>query len=307
MPEVSASLALYDAVERKLLESRGRKGERVAVRNVRVPAGDAQLYVVVRADSGRNDQARYNLRSRAELPKSGGEAEPNDDPAHAQAIADGTVLGYLSRGDVDVFRYTAAEPVELDVEVAPPERVDVKLEILREDGRPLARTDAGRRREAERLPNLYLAAGTVLIRLGAGKGDGNPDEPYRLTVSSRAPDPAAEREPNDTIATPTTLAPGGTGNGLSAPRGDVDFWKVDATPDAEGGVAITVGGIAGMTLALRVLDAAGHELGRAKIPGEKPVTARVLPGEQGCCLLEIREATRKAANPRDRYTVTLGQ
>src|SRR4029077_3498114 len=137
--------------------------------------------VVVRADTGRNEAARYNLRSRSELPKAGGEAEPNDDPAHAQLIGDGTVLGYLSRGDVDVYRYPVAGPMELDVEVAPPERIDIKLEVLREDGKPLARSDAGRRREAERLPNLTVPAPAVLIRLSAGKGDGNPDEPYRLT------------------------------------------------------------------------------------------------------------------------------
>ena len=272
VPEVSASLVLYDAVERKLLESRGRKGERVAVRSVRVPAGDAQLYVVVRADAGSNVEARYNLRSRAELPKSGGEAEPNDDPAHAQAITDGTLLGYLSRGDVDVYRYATGGPSELDVEVAPPERVDVKLEILREDGTVLARSDSGRRREAEHLPNLYVPGTNVLVRLSAGKGDGNPDEPYRLTVSSRAPEPGAEREPNDTIATPTALAAGDSGNGLIAPRGDADFWKLAATPDAEGGVTITVGGIAGLTLAVRVLGESGRELARAKVPGEKPVT-----------------------------------
>ena len=79
-----------------------------------------------------------------------------------------------------------------------------------------------------------MPAGNVLIRLSAGKGDGNPDEPYRLTVASRAPEPGAEREPNDTIATPTLLVPEVGGNGLIAPRGDVDFWKVEATPTARG-------------------------------------------------------------------------
>jgi hypothetical protein len=304
VPGVSASLQVFDAVEKKLTEARGRKEERVAVRSLRVPAGDAQVYVVVRADVGSNTEARYDLRTRTELPRAGGEAEPNDDAAHAQPIADGTTLGYLSRGDVDVYRYTASAPAELDVEVAPPERVDVKLEILAETGARLAVSDAGRRREAERIPNLYLAGGSVLIRLSAGKSDGNPDEPYRLTVASRPPEPSGEREPNDTIATPTPLAPSETGAGLIAPRGDVDFWKLSAATDAAGETKIVVTGVAGMTLAVRVLAESGRELARAKVPGGAPVTTKVTPGAEPCCLIEVREATGKAANPRDRYTLT---
>jgi hypothetical protein len=307
IPNVSASLLLYDAVERKLVEAHGRKESRVVLRSVRIPPGDAQVFVLVRADAGANADDRYDLRTRAELPKSGGESEPNDDPAHAQTIGDGTLSGYLARGDVDVFRYTAAGPTELDVEAAPPERVDIKLEILSDDGAPLAHADTGRRREAERIPNFYVAGGNVLIRLSMGRGDGNPDEPYRLSVSSRAPEPGAEREPNDTIATPTVLAPDTAGRGLIAPRGDVDFWKLAAAPDADGAVKVTVSGVAGVTLAVRILSDSGRELGRAKVPGDAPVTTRVSPACEGCCLVEIREATGKAANPRDRYTLTLGK
>jgi hypothetical protein len=279
----------------------------VALRNVRIPAGEAALFVVVRADSGWNGDTRYSLRLRTDVPKAAAESEPNDDPAHAQALAEGTVTGYLARGDTDVFRYVAAAPAELDVEVAPPERVDVRLEVLRADGTVLARTDAGRRREAERIPNLYAPAGPVLIRISSGKGDGNPDEPYRLSITSRTPEPGAEREPNDTIAVPTALAASATGGGLIAPRGDVDFWQAAATPDAEGNVAVTVTGVPGLTLDVRVRAQSGRELGRFKVVGGAPGSTRVVPGGDACCLVELREVTGKAANPRDRYALTVGR
>jgi hypothetical protein len=314
-PGVTASLLVFDSVEQKLTEAHGRKEERVALRSVRVPAGEPYIYVVVRADAGSNADVRYNLRLRFELPKAGGEVEPNDDPAHAQPIPDvgegeggaATVAGYLGRGDVDVYRYEAPTPVELDVEATPPERVDIKLEILRPDGSFLARSDTGKRREAERLPNVYVGGGAALIRLTAGKGDGNPDEPYRLSIAAHPPEPGAEREPNDTIATPTALPPGTVGNGLIAPRGDVDFWQATSTPDADGNVPVTVTGVAGLTLDVRVRGGSGKELAHIKVPGAAPVATPVATGGDACCLLEVREATGKLTNPRDRYQVAVGK
>jgi len=225
---------------------------RVAVRNIRVPPGEPRFYLLARADAGSNLDVRYNLRVRTEMAKPGGAAgdmEPNDDAQHANPLADGTVQGYLGRGDVDVYRYTAAEPLELDIEAAPPERVDLKMEVIREpDGLLLVRADSGKRQEPERLPNLAAPAGSLLIRLSASKSDGNNDEPYRLTVVSRRPEPGAEREPNGTSASATPIPPGGAGNGLLYPKGDVDFWQAPASPDGEGNVAVTATGIAGVTV-----------------------------------------------------------
>jgi hypothetical protein len=313
-PGVTASLLVFDSVEQKLTEARGRKEERVSLRSVRVPTGEPYLYVVVRTDAGTNAETRYNLRLTAELPKAGGEVEPNDDPAHAQAVADvaeggaATVAGYLGRVDVDVFRYTASVPVELDVEAVPPERLDLKLEILRPDGTVLAKSDTGKRREPERLPNVFVPGGTALVRLTPAKGDGNTDEPYRLTIAARPPESSGEREPNDTIATPTALPPGAVGSGLVAPRGDVDFWSAAATPDADGNVTVSVGGVPGLALDVRVRATAGKELGRFKVAGDgAPGSNTIATGGEACCVVEVREATGKAANPRDRYSVAVGK
>jgi len=155
--------------------------------------------------------------------------------------------------------------------------------------------------------NLFAPPGSLLIRVSAGKGDANLDEPYRLTVSSRPAEPGAEREPNGTAASATVLADGAIGSGLVFPRGDVDFWKVAATPDAGGSVALAATGIAGMTLELRVSStSSGKELGRFKLSGATPVTNRLTPGAEPCCLVEVRDASGKGAgagNFRDRYTI----
>jgi hypothetical protein len=193
IPNVSSRLALVDATGKKLSEARGRRGERVALRNVLVPPGTAALFLVASADFGWSADQRYDLRVNAELPKAGAEAEPNDDAAHAQVVTDGTVQGFLARGDVDVFRYTVTAPVMLTVEIAPPERASAKLEIANEAGVVLGRgKPAGKGKKPLRAA-LRVDGGSVLIRVVAGSGEGNPDDPYRLTVTSapaESPTPA---------------------------------------------------------------------------------------------------------------------
>jgi hypothetical protein len=183
IPGVGATLAVTDPAGQKLSEARSNRAERVALRNVGVPVGATHLYLSVLAQAGWNADARYSVRVRSELPKPGAEAEPNNDPGHAQAVADGTTQGNLARGDVDVFRYAVTAPVVLDVELAPPERATVKLELQDEGGKSLGRGEAKRR--PLRIANVAVAGGTILIRVAAGRGEGNPDEPYRLTISSR--------------------------------------------------------------------------------------------------------------------------
>jgi hypothetical protein len=316
-PGVTASLLVFDSVEQKVTEAHGRKEERVALRSVRLPTTEPYLFIVVRTDAGWNADVRYNLRLSASLPKEGGEVEPNDDPAHAQElVADPeggggalTVAGTLGRGDVDVFKYASPVPVELDVEATPPERVDIKLEVLRPDGTVLARADTGKRREPERLPNVFLPSGAALVRLSAGKGDANLDEPYRLSLTARPPEPGAEHEPNDTNGTATLLPPGAVGGGLIAPRGDVDFWQASAAPDAEGNVTVSVSGVPGLALDVRVRGTSGNkELARFKVAaGAAATPTTVATGGEACCVVEIREATGKLANPRDRYALAVGK
>jgi len=188
LPEVSATLQLYGADAHKLTEAHGRKGERVVLRNVRIPATDPYMFVVVRADVGFSVDARYNLRPRTDLPKAGTEAEPNDDQAHAQTIGDGTVVGYLARGDVDFFRYSTDGMALLDLEVTPPERGGVEIEITREDNTLLARAASARHAPA-RIAGQPIPGGPILIRVVPRHGPIDSDDPYRLTVTSR-PAPA---------------------------------------------------------------------------------------------------------------------
>ena len=302
---VAASLAVYDSVEHKMIEQHGRRGDRVALRNVRLPSSDPNVYVVVGADAGRNLDKRYTLRLRSGDAKADAEVEPNDDPAHAVPLANGTVTGTLGPGDADVFRYSAPEPTELSVEVTPPPRVDVVLEVLHEDGSLAMKVDGGKRGTPEKIANLYVG-GTILLRLSPKKGDGNLDDSYRITVAGRPIEAGSEREPNNTPATATALPPNVSGSGLVFPRGDIDFWMATAPPSPTGGLNVNVRSIPGVTLEVRVRGlGAGHELARFRVGSDGSAPTRVVPEAEGCCVIEIRDAAGRAANPKDRYTLSL--
>jgi len=302
---VAASLSVYDSVEHKMIEQHGRRGDRVALRNVRLPSSDPNVYVVVAAEAGRNLDTRYTLRLRSGDAKADAEIEPNDDPAHAVPLANGTVTGTLGPGDADVFRYTAPEPTELSVEVAPPPRVDVILEVLHEDGSLAMKVDGGKRGAPEKIANLFVG-GVVFLRLTPKKGEGNLDDPYRVTVAGRPIEAGAEREPNNTTATATALPPNVAGSGLIFPRGDIDFWMVGPPPGGAGALNINVRSIPGMTLDVRVRGlGAGHELARFRVGSDGSAPTRVVSEAEGCCLIEIRDAAGRAANPKDRYLLTV--
>ena len=196
--DVAASLAVNDSAGRKIVAVRGRKGEKLTLRNLVLPSvapdagasavGGRCWYVVVRAENGLDREHRYVVHAEAVLPEARGgfETEPNDDAAHASALVEGTTTGYLSVGDVDVFRYLAAEPRGLDIEVTPPSRVRVKVEVIRErDGQVLAEAVAARARQTVRILGFSAPVEPILVRLSQGKYDGNASEPYLLKVASR--------------------------------------------------------------------------------------------------------------------------
>lgn len=195
---VAAGLAVNDSAGRKIVAVRGRKGERLTVHNLALSsvaadagvaaAGGRWWYLVVRAESGFDREHRYVLHAEAVLPEAQGsfETEPNDDAAHASSLAEGTTTGYLPLGDVDVFRYLAVESREIDLEVSPPSRVRVKVEVSRErDGQVLAESIAAKAHQTVRVLGIACPAEPILIRLSQGKHDGNASDPYVLKLASR--------------------------------------------------------------------------------------------------------------------------
>jgi hypothetical protein len=302
---VAASLAVYDLAEHRLLDRKGRKEEALALRDLGWPKGQPAVFIVVRAETGKNPDERYRLRIRNQPASPDTEIEPNDDLAHAVPLNEGLSQGTLGRGDVDVFRFKLEEARIASLEVTPPERVDVKVDLLREsDGASLAHLDQGRRHEPEGAPNLFLVPGSYAVRLTTAAGDGNPDEPYQIAFALRTPDTGEEREPNESQNRATLLSPGAAAHGFLAPRGDVDTWRFDH-PVAAPAASLAIEGVPDLNLDVRVSTAQGKEIARGAVsPGGR--TALVVPPvSDACCFIQLREKTGKLMNSRDSYGLTL--
>jgi hypothetical protein len=187
---VAPGLQVLDGSGSRIAGARGRRGERLSLRNVTLSAslGDASpagnfFYVVVRGESGQNRNQRYVLHLSMGSLRQDSEVEPNDNAASATVIHDGTFTGYLTMGDVDYFRYLEGGSGELSVEVDCPARVRCTLEVvLAKDGQSLGSAEAKKAKQSIAVAGIPTA-GEMLIRLGQGKGDGNANEPYVLKVS----------------------------------------------------------------------------------------------------------------------------
>jgi hypothetical protein len=191
---VAAGLQVLDHSGARIAAGKGRKGERLALHNVTIPAADADagagarfLYVVVRGESGHNRTQRYVLHLTMGMLKQDAEIEPNDSPATATSVRDGTIAGFLPVGDVDYFRYAGEGQREVTFEVSCPARVRGRMEVVRQsNGQVLGTSEAKKARQTVVLAKIPSLGEPLLMRLSQGKGDGNPNEPYSLKISSAA-------------------------------------------------------------------------------------------------------------------------
>jgi len=208
---VAAGLQVLDGGGARIAVGKGRRGERLALHNVTIPAAVADagasarsLYVVVRGEAGHNRTQRYVLHLTLGALKQNAEIEPNDNPTNATEVHDGTISGFLPVGDVDFFRYTGAGQRDVSFEVACPSRVRGKLQVLRSsDGQVLGEAEAKKPRQSVVVSKIQSLGDPLLIRLSQGRGDGNPNEPYSLTIIS-AP---SLIQKNGVTNSPSTLNP----------------------------------------------------------------------------------------------------
>jgi len=208
---VAAGLQVLGGGGTRIAAGKGRKGERLALHNVTIPAAVADagakarsLYVVVRAESGHNRTQRYVLHLTLGMLKQDAEIEPNDNPTSATEVRDGSITGFLPVGDVDYFRYSGDGQREVSFEVSCPSRVRGKLQVVRpSDGQVLGAAEAKKPRQTVVLANIPSLGEPLLVRLSQGRGDGNPNEPYTLKIGS-APMPIQK---NGATNSPSPLNP----------------------------------------------------------------------------------------------------
>ena len=291
---VTASIKVA-ADKETFAEARGAKNDELRLRNVGVEVAAGAVAIALRAVDGKSTEARWVLRLGVEPPLDGAEREPNNDVGHATPLAltsgTGQLSGFLWPGDADVYRVTGA-PADalLSFDVDGVDKVDLKLERLGADGKAWLRADDAGVGQGELLPPARTAEG--LVRVSGRARDTAFDAPYRLTATVVQPAPDEEREPNDGPATATAWSVGSaTMRGRLAPRGDEDWYAFSATGAPAGAH------FAGpMPASVKIVDEQ-----RRVVPPGTPLAA----GKR--YFVVVKASSDKGSNPRELYTVTLGQ
>jgi len=190
---VAPVLALRDETGGLVAEVRAARGGELRLRNAPRAAR-----LSIKAGSTFNVDEPWQLRLSVEPALDGAEVEPNDTPERATALdlapgsAPATVAGFLWPGDVDLYRLRLGDAGDglarrLDLEVRPPEGVDVVLEVSGGAAAP-RRVDRGGPGRAESISGL-VAAGDVVIKVSARPADSAFESPYTLTVSAASDAP----------------------------------------------------------------------------------------------------------------------
>lgn len=197
----------------------GKVGQPELICNQVAPAGPWRLQVARGASAdATGDRYKLTVSVRAALHE---EIEPNQEPPQASAIEpDGDeVRGFIyPLDDEDLWRFTIAAPPTPPADpppapdapptsapasqpfAAPPSPpslalvpvlleaqapgINLAVELLDEDGAPVARQDAGGRGERERL-QVDLPPGVYFARLKSAQPRAACDEPYRLSLKTR--------------------------------------------------------------------------------------------------------------------------
>ena len=334
VPGVRFEVQVLSEAQAQLFLGRGQEGAAFDQRNVGVRATDRVVYVVVRsawsgagkeAKRGSNPDVPYTLTVAREAAGANSEIEPNDDLAHATPLPlNGFREGFLSpASDVDCYVLRVPQPSLARFELSGIDRVDLVLSVVEPGAKPgtekvLLRSNDGAVKEPERLNSVACASECyVKVEGAARKVDGkwvrdmeNPDQAYRLTVSTTPDTGAEEREPNDSADMATPIAPGKPVRGTILPKRDADFYRLDlGDRPVKTPLRATLTGILKVDVALYLYrqEANGsltlvQTADRAK--GDAPEVIRYA-AEPGTYFFKVQDSKNRESNFQDSYQLTV--
>ena len=170
------------------------------------------------------------------------EREPNNSPESADVLrAEEAIRGTLgqrissSASDRDVYAIDVTTPGMLSAELTALPGVDLLLEVLDGEGRPVATFDHERTGEGESLHFFPVEPGRTYVAVReqvtpSGLPRESVSDWYSLTVAvSPRGERATELEVNDFVARATPIEPEQKIVGHLDGSGDVDFYRMDAT------------------------------------------------------------------------------
>jgi hypothetical protein len=297
VPGLDLALEVLDGDGKRLVSvNDGGPGEPEIIPNVGVDPAHTYYLRVREVGVPHGDPTHaYELTVQSWPTAAGEEREPNDDPAHATAVAltkgtSGEATGFFGKKrDEDWLRLSLAGVPATDghatlrLELVPVDGVAAAIKVQGDptpSPAPTAKTTptvkpdkptqfaearAGKNEEL-RLRNVGVdvAGGAVMIALRATDGRST-EARWQIRLGLEPPLDGAEREPNGDVAhaTPLVLAGGTTGQlaGFLWP-GDTDVYRVSgATPESF--VTVEVEGVDKVDLKLERLSADGKSQARA--------------------------------------------
>jgi len=239
-PEVDLAVRLWDANRDALSGWVAAPKPGGAIETVfDLPAGgDYRLEI----RDGRNDASSdATYRVALEFTPVPETAEPNDTIGQATRapIDSAFMASILPKGDVDWILVMADDQGELNVRVAtPPDNLDLAVRLWNADGEAITGWVSALAVGGPLNASFDVARpGQYLLELRDGHNDARSAVPFEVALNLR---PTGERgEPNDSIRTATPLQFEDTVAATILPKGDADWYAIDAEVPGELTVSLT--------------------------------------------------------------------
>ncbi|HPQ54024.1 MAG TPA: hypothetical protein PK253_12310 [Spirochaetota bacterium] len=226
------------------------------------------------------------------------EMEPNNTVGDANPLQQSEISGKIfPGGDKDMYKIPGpGRPTMFTIEAAPPETIDISVNVYNEAGETISGANQGKKGVPEILPNVY-ASKSLYVEVLSRRGDSDEQGTYRLMVSSQPYINGYEIEPNGKKASATAVS-ADTVTGYTSFQGDVDYYFLEYPKRKT--LRFTAKAALGSKIKVSVTDPLGYIIRSERISGDAEKSFTEMIDGKGYLIIESLEA-----NYREPYTIEI--
>lgn len=272
------------------------KGE--SARGIGVTAS-GRYYVMVTTDGYHtNCDVPYQLYISRRPYDSTVEMEPNNTVSDANVLQQSEISGKVfPGGDKDMYKIPdPGRPTLFTIEAAPPDTMDISVNVYNETGEKMFEANQGRKGVSEIIPNVYSSK-ALYVEVLSRRGDSDEQGQYRLMVSSQPYVNGYEIEPNGKKSAATAVN-GDTVTGYTSFQGDVDYYFLEYPKRKK--LRFTAKAAMGSNIKVSVTDPLGYIIRSERISGDREKSFTEMIDGKGYLIVESLEA-----NYREPYTIEI--
>lgn len=309
LEDVDSRISVYDPIEALILQKDGEsKGVGEIIPNLGIDATKEFYYIVIKGGKWHtNEEQAYQLRVDFVETEGLMEIEPNNRMVRATPLAENdTIRGFIETSkDVDWFELKNNDSTAniLRLEALSVKKIDLAISVFNQDEEEIFTVNDAGEMEPEFIPNLGIMPNrTYYFKIHNKMKRGNAEDFYTLLTRTTRYYNDEEFEVNNSAETASLLLNNRSVTGYIHPGGDVDFYRLSLTQQANSQLDLKLQGILKVNTNLVLYDENLNELARAADrPAEETEKLSLRVNGGGIYYVKITGTKAAESNYRDKY------